>query len=214
MAKKSIVLSATPRVASGKGGARQTRRDGRVPGVIYGKSTETQLISVDAHEFEKIYDHSGMIEVRIGKEDACHVLIKSYQCHPISGEILHVDLLAVRMDERVRAIIPVEPVGEPAGEQQGGQLEQSIHSIEVECLPQNLPELIQVDVSLMALGDTLTVSQVILPKDVKLAHTDTDEVVFHVTLPKAEEEEVVEGGEGAAEGEEGAEKAEETSKDE
>jgi large subunit ribosomal protein L25 len=188
-------LEATVRDSFGKNEARRTRRDGRVPAVVYGAtseggSREATAIAVDPRALLKIlHSEAGantLISLKLGGGDA-RVLIKEYQLDPVTHAVLHADFYRVRMDRTIHVTIPIIVKGEPKGvKQQGGLLEFIRREIEVECLPADIPEHVEVDVSELMLHQGLRVRDI--PNDGKWKSvSDLEMMVVHVILPKAEE---------------------------
>jgi large subunit ribosomal protein L25 len=129
-----------------------------------------------------------LVEVDIAGAGTKTALIQEVQHHPVSGKILHVDLHAVAMDEPITVEVTVEGVGEPVGVKTGGGvLQHSLRTLEIECLPGNLPEAIIVDVSKLAVGDSIHIRDLILPAGVKTL-SDADLTVFAVSAPTVAEE--------------------------
>lgn len=117
-------------------------------------------------------------------------IIKEIQHHPVDGHVLHVDFQAITANEMITAEIPIEPLGEANGVKNfGGTLEQILRELEVECLPADLPDMVEVDVSALNIGDQITVADLKLPKGVT-AQNDPDQAVFGVAAPRVEEEPV------------------------
>jgi large subunit ribosomal protein L25 len=189
------ILEATVRDSFGKNEARRTRRDGRVPAVVYGAtseggSREATAIAVEPRALLKIlHSEAGantLISLKLSGGDA-RVLIKEYQLDPVTHAVLHADFYRVRMDKTIHVTIPVIVKGEPKGvKQQGGLLEFIRREIEVECLPADIPEHVEVDVSELMLHQGLRVRDI--PNDGKWKSvSDLEMMVVHVILPKAEE---------------------------
>ena len=203
MAKVKHVLNVQARTAGGTGDARRLRKTGLIPAIVYGKGVEPKCISVDATEWQLLSRNELNILslVEDGKETL--VLLKEVQHDPIRNRTRHLDFQAIRMDQKIKAHVAVRPGHAlPAGASAGGLLEQNIHEIEVESLPQDLPEEIIVDVSGMNLGDMIHVGDIQMPEGV-VAVTHADIVVFtevDENAAAAEEEEAA-----PAEGEEAAE---------
>ena len=189
------ILEATMRDSFGKNEARRTRRAGRVPAVVYGASAEgasreAAAIAVDPRALLKIlHSESGantLISLKLTGGDA-RVLIKEYQLDPVTHAVLHADFYRVRMDRTIHVTIPVTVKGEPKGvKQQGGVLEFIRREIEVECLPADIPEHIEVDVSELMLHDGVRVRDIATDGKWK-AVSDPEMMLVHVILPKAEE---------------------------
>lgn len=210
-------LTATTRDSRGKGAARQSRRDGLLPAVLYGGRQDPVSLQLDRRELERLLQgRSGdqavvQLEVSDQPDLGSPALLKSLQHHPLDGHILHADFLRIRLDERIVTIVPIEVHGRPEGVQEGGMLDHQLRELEVECLALEVPEQITVDVSGLALGESIHVADLDVPGNITVI-TDPDRAVATVLIPRAvktEEEEEAEGAEGEeAEGEEGAEEAE------
>jgi large subunit ribosomal protein L25 len=190
------ILEATARDSFGKNEARRTRREGRVPAVMYGAaaegdSREATPIAVDPRALLKIlHSESGantLISLKLG-DGGARVLIKEYQLDPVTHAVLHADFYRVRMDRTIQVTIPVTVKGEPKGvKQQGGLLEFIRREIEVECLPADIPEHVEVDVSELMLHQGVRVRDIV-PADAKWKPlSDPEMMLVHVILPKAEE---------------------------
>ena len=209
MAKVKHVLNVQARTAGGTGDARRLRKTGLIPAIVYGKGIEPKCISVNATEWQLLSRNELNILslVEDGKETL--VLLKEVQHDPIRNRTRHLDFQAIRMDQKIKAHVAVRPGHAlPAGASAGGLLEQNIHEIEVESLPQDLPEEIIVDVSGMNLGDMIHVGDIQMPEGV-VAVTHADIVVFtevDESAAEAEEEAAPAEGEEAAEPEVIAEK--------
>ena len=209
MAKVKHVLNVQARTAGGTGDARRLRKTGLIPAIVYGKGVEPKCISVDATEWQLLSRNELNILslVEDGKETL--VLLKEVQHDPIRNRTRHLDFQAIRMDQKIKAHVAVRPGHAlPVGASAGGLLEQNLHEIEVESLPQDLPEEIIVDVSGMNLGDMIHVGDIQMPEGVT-AVTHADIVVFtevDESAAEAEEEAAPAEGEEAAEPEVIAEK--------
>jgi len=190
------ILEATARDSFGKNEARRTRRDGRVPAVVYGATSEggsrdATAIAVDPRALLKIlHSESGantLISLKLGGGGDARVLIKEYQLDPVTHAVLHADFYRVRMDRTIHVTIPVTVKGEPKGvKQQGGILEFIRREIEVECLPADIPEHLEVDVSELMLHEGIRVRDIAVDAKWKSV-SDPDMMLVHVILPKAEE---------------------------
>jgi len=190
------ILTATSRDSFGKNEARRTRRDGRVPAVVYGASSEgdsreATAIAVDPRALLKIlHSESGantLISLKLGGAGDARVLIKEYQLDPVTHQVLHADFYRVRMDRTIHVTIPVTVKGEPKGvKQQGGILEFIRREIEIECLPGDIPEHVEIDVSELMLHQGVRVREIATDARWK-AVSDPDMMMVHVILPKAEE---------------------------
>ena len=209
MAKVKHVLNVQARTAGTTNDARRLRKTGLIPAIVYGKGVEPKCISVNATEWQLLSRNELNILslVEDGKETL--VLLKEVQHDPIRNRTRHLDFQAIRMDQKIKAYVAVHAGHSlPAGASAGGLLEQNIHEIEVESLPQDLPEEIIVDVSGMNLGDMIHVGDIPMPEGV-VAVTHADVVVFtevDENAAAAEEEAAPAEGEEAAEPEVIAEK--------
>lgn len=184
---KQVQLSARPRSESGRNAVKRVRARGSVPAVIYGQKTTPANLEVSRRDLEALLSRavSENILVELQIEDGANKssqlsLIQEVQHHPIARTILHVDFQAVSATEEITADVTIEPTGEADGVKNfGGLLEQSIRSIEVRCLPQNLPEVFAVDVSSLKVGDAIHIRDLQLPAGVT-ATADPDLTVFIV----------------------------------
>lgn len=183
---KTLTVAVTPRTSFGTSASRRLRRGGQVPAVVYGHGAEVKAYTVTAETAEEVLHHPGLMSLSADGAEAGLVILKSAQRHPINPGVLHLDFLAVRADELITATVPVEAVGVPRGAAAGGQLEQVLRQLEIECLPGDLPEHIEVDVSAMDLDTTLHVRDLQMPEGIK-ATADAGLAVFQVRLPKVEE---------------------------
>ncbi len=183
----------------GSAGSRRLVRNGEIPAVVYGKMKPLHVI-VNAKEFrmkKNQFSESTLITLNVTDEKAHKVFVKSYQEDLLKNIINHIDFYEVTAGHAVRTHVKVELVGSPVGTKEGGVLDQVTHEIEIECLPKDLPEIIEVDVSNLGLNESVRVSDVAAPKNVKIL-TDADTAIASVKAVK--EEAPVPEGEGAAEG--------------
>jgi large subunit ribosomal protein L25 len=190
----SDTLSLTARDPEGSRSARRLRRQGLVPGVIYGGDAEPAHFAVDGRILRNTLSHSGAIlEVSLDGGKASPVLVKDVQRHPVRGEAVHVDLLRVNMNETIQTTVTVELVGvdEAPGVVEGGVLSQETREVNIEALPGDIPDSIVHDVSSLEINSTLTLAAVTAPAGVKLLD-DGDTVIASITPPTAEpvEEEI------------------------
>jgi len=206
------------REREGRGSAdtRRMRKEGLIPGVLYGRGKEPHAFSVAERDLRTVLTgghglHAILDVVLDGQKTAHPSVLKDYQQDKIRGKITHIDLQEVRLDQPIQTQVTVELVGESAGVKEGGVLSQVSREINVEALPMEIPEHVELDVSEMAIGDTLRLSD-LKPIDGVLYLDDPEETVLAtVTLPtievEPEPEELEEGEEGAelAEGEEAPE---------
>jgi large subunit ribosomal protein L25 len=190
----SRTLSLTARQPEGSRNARRLRRQGLVPGVIYGGDAEPTHFAVDARILRNTLAHSGAIlEVSVDGDSGSPVLVKHVQRHPVRGEAMHVDFLRVRMDQAIQTTVVLDLVGAETapGVVEGGVLTQETRELNVEALPGDIPDAIQHDVSGMEMNATLTLESVTAPDGVTLLD-DPETVVASITPPTAEpvEEEI------------------------
>jgi len=222
-------LKALDRADTGKGAAVKMRAEGRTPAVVYGKDMEARSLSLDTQDteylFQRIAVENTIVKLLIeGEDEPMETLIREIQTHPHKAGVLHVDFLRIQKGVAVEVEIPVSLEGMPVGvKEQGGILEQVINEIRVKCIPSKIPEVISLDVTGLAVGDSLHVYDVDLGEGVDLL-VESDRTICSVQIPKVleveEEEEELEGeleeGEELPEGEEAAEapEGEDTAADE
>ena len=189
---QQFTVEATPREERGKNAARRIRRSGQIPAVLYGGKSEPLAVAVNAKQVAGILrseaGHNTIFTVKLpgGEHKA---ILKDWQVDPVKGSLLHVDLLRVAMDVRMRVKVPVHTFGEPQGvKMQGGIFEMVTREVEIECLPSEIPDEIKVEVSELLIGKQLRAADLPLdPQKVKLI-TDPQRVVAHVVALRAEEE--------------------------
>jgi large subunit ribosomal protein L25 len=184
------VLEAVERGSRGRNEARRLRAAGKIPAVVYGERQGGKAITVDPKVLSRIL-HTGqgantLISLKLSGEDA-RVLVKEYQLDPVTHQILHADFYRVAMDKLIRVTVPVVPRGEPKGvKQQGGVLDIVHRSIELECLPGDIPQQIDIDVSELLVGQNVRVRDVATNAKWK-SLSDADMMLVHVIIPKVEE---------------------------
>lgn len=212
----SIVINANVRDTFGKKLA-EARREGKLPGVVYGNNKDNQAVILDAKEFGKAFAQAGqstIVELKIDGKDSENVLIHDIDTDPLTNEVSHADFYRVNMNKTIRTEVPLHFVGEaPAVFQQEGSLFKNIEEIEVETLPGNLPSHLEVDISILDdFAKAIHVSDIKVPEGVEILE-DAEQLICKVEPPRSEEEiaaldeEIGDAiPEGAAEeGEEGAE---------
>src|SRR3954447_12846206 len=190
------ILDAIVRDTFGKNEARRTRREGRVPAVLYGGTSNgtgngATPIAVEPKALLRIlHSESGantLISLKLAGSGDAKVLVKEYQLDPVTHEVLHADFYRVAMDRALQVTIPVIVKGEPKGvKQQGGILEFIRREIEIECLPGDIPENVEVDVSELMLHEGIRIRDVATNPKWKPV-TDADTMLVHVIMPKVEE---------------------------
>jgi len=220
MAGERIKLEVRERESRGSADARRLRREGFIPGVLYGKGKSSHAICVPERELRRVLTGQGglhaILDVVLEGQKTTHAsILKDYQQDPIRGHISHIDLQEVPLDEVITASVTVQLVGEPVGAKEGGVLSQVQREINVEALPMEVPEHIDLDVSGMAIGDTLRLADLAPMEGVTYLDNPEETVLATVTMPTRVEEpepEVAEGEElpegEVPEGEEGEDAAE------
>lgn len=203
---KAVPLTAYPRTALGRNEVKHRRAQGRVPAVIYGRKIESKSLEVGERELSNVLHHSAsevaLIDLSIEGEAEPHLtLIKAVQHHPLTRAVIHVDFQAVAADEPVVVVVPVETTGEAVGVKAGGVLERIRHDLEIRALPRSLPEVLEIDVSGLDVGHSLTVADLKLPEGIEVLE-DPEVTVILVAAPKKEVEEVAAPVEGEEESEE------------
>ena len=195
-------LSVIERKEFKKGPAKQLRKEGKIPAVIYGHADPLH-ISVDAREFSKkfkVVTENTIISLDMAGKTV-EVLVKDLQENMVTDSIEHIDFYEIEKGKSLKTHVPIHLIGNSVGVKEGGMLEQKIDQLEVECLPKDLPEDINLDVSGLAMGDSIHIGDITLPEGVKILDA-ADRTVVVVTAPKSEvaaSEEESEGEEGAAE---------------
>src|SRR5918992_1761600 len=163
MAGDQVKLQVKEREKRGSADARRLRKAGFIPGVLYGNGKQPHAICIPERDLRRVLTGAGglhaILDVVLEGEKTTHAsILKDYQQDPIRGHISHVDLQEVRLDKPIQASVTVQLVGEPVGTKEGGVLSQVQREINVEALPMEIPEHIDLDVSGMAIGDTLRLS--------------------------------------------------------
>ncbi len=204
----TIELQAATRTTTGNGPARALRREGRVPAILYGPTSEPRMLSVGTHDIETIFKESSVsssifnLVIDGGKETKA-AMVKELQTHPVDRHLIHIDFYAVDMTRKVRVFVPVVATGKSVGVERGGMLQIIRRELEVLCLPNAIPQTITVDITDLDVGQSAHVEDIQIGSEIELPH----EVNFTVlTISSQQKAEVG----GAAEGEEEAE-AEEVS---
>ena len=223
MASDRATLNVKPREQFGSRATRRLRREGLVPGIVYGKGEEARPFQVNERELRHLLGEGhNLFDLEIDGSTAVPVVIKEQQHHPVRGDITHIDFHEVRLDQAIQAEVPVELEGgeQSPGVREGGVLEHVTREITVEALPTEIPESISVLVLDMEIGDTINLAAVEPPSGVKFVVDDPEEItIATLSPPRLEEEEpeveeeaelIGEDGEPIerAEGEEGEEPAE------
>jgi large subunit ribosomal protein L25 len=200
---KQVKLTAERRETTGRSAMRKLKGRGIIPAIVYGGKEKPQPLQVSRRDVNVMLSHASgeniLVELEVaGEKNSRMAMIQEIQHSPVGGDVLHVDFHAVSMDERIEANIPLEAAGTANGVKNfGGLLEQSLRVLEVECLPQDLPDKITVDVSALNIGDSIHVRDIQLPSGVT-AKTPLDLTAFSVLAPAVEEEPVAAVAEAAA----------------
>jgi len=189
-ATESHILEAQPRAAGSKNDARRVRRQGKVPGVLYGAGESALSVSLDPRQISRILHsqsgHNSIFDLTLEGGKTTKAMIVDWQYEPLKGALLHVDLKRIAMDQKLRVRVPIVLKGEAEGvKTQGGILEQTLRELEVECLPADIPTSIESDVTHLVFGTVLRVSD--LPRHDKLkVVTEANQMVAHIIAIKEE----------------------------
>ncbi len=189
---QQIELEVEMRDRTGKGPARKIRRDGKIPGVLYGQGKAVPL-TINPKDLSKIlHSASGenaLISLKIkgakAKQDRTAIL-RDFQTDPITGEVLHADLFEISMTQALRVKVPIEVIGgTPLGVKEGGVLQHNMREVEVECLPTLIPDRFSLDASSLKIGDAIHIRELTVPAGVKVLE-EPDKVVISVAAPISE----------------------------
>jgi large subunit ribosomal protein L25 len=188
-------LEVTARPVEGSRSTRRLRKQGLVPGVVYGGGVDPQPFAVDALALRSTLMHgSAVLDVKVDDGDATPVIVKDVQNHPVRGEAIHIDLLRVDMNKPIHAVVVLELTGgdESPGVTEGGVLSQETRELNIEALPDDIPDSITHDVSGLEMNETLTLSVVSVPQGVTLLDDPEETVIATITPPTQEpvEEEI------------------------
>lgn len=178
------VLEATLREKTGKGPARRYRMQGYIPAIMYGYKG-TKSLAVRRADFESIFEEIGehsIITLNLNDKEKIDVIVKDYQIDPIRKSLIHLDFLEIESGKELRTEIPIKIVGESKGVKKGGILEEFLREIEVECLPKDLPEYIELDISDLDLGDSFHVSDLKVKEGIKIL-SSPDQVILTIGVP-------------------------------
>jgi len=194
---QQVKLKAQKRTVIGRNSIKKIKEQGLVPGTIYGSQAQPLNLQVDGRELSNVLAHASsehvLVELEIADGDQSTnrlALIQEVQHHPLKRQLLHVDFHAVSATEKISSEVPIEAVGEALGVRTfGGLLEYSLRSLEVECFPQDLPDIIRIDVANLNIGEALHVRDIRLPDGVE-ALTDGDLTAISVVASRVGEEPV------------------------
>ncbi|MGH9466207.1 MAG: 50S ribosomal protein L25 [Terriglobales bacterium] len=184
----SLELAAQPRDGRGKGPARQLRRAGLIPATLYGARQQPLSLSLDPKQVGRILHsesgHNTIFHLNVAGGETTAVMVVDWQREPLRGHLLHVDLKRIAMDQAIRVRVPIHTHGEAMGvKTQGGILEVVTREVEIECLPGDIPEQIAVDVSALAIGQSIRAAD-LAPGEGRRLLTDADRVIVHVVAVK------------------------------
>jgi large subunit ribosomal protein L25 len=188
---QTTALSVEPRDPSGSRAARRLRREGNVPGVLYGGGEDPLSFQVDGRVLRNALAHAGaVLELSIGSDAGIPVVVKEIARHPVTGYTIHIDMLRVRLDQAISATVVLDLAGaeDAPGAKEGGVLEQVTRELTIEALPTDIPDAIHHDVSTMQIGDTLTLEAITAPRGVTLLD-DPETVVATLSPPRLQLEE-------------------------
>ena len=185
-----VTIQAEPRSGTGKGVARKLRAVGKVPGVLYGRGLQPVALAVDvrtlAHALHTDAGRNVLIDLHVDGDNHL-TLLRELQRDPVRGTFFHVDFLKIARDVAIQVEVPIHIVGESQGVKEGGVIEHHIWNVRVECLPGNVPERIDADVTELNVGDALRVGDLEAPSDVTIL-TPPEETVLSVVVPQKPEE--------------------------
>ncbi len=212
MSSDRATLNASPRTDFGSRTSRRLRRDGKIPGIVYAEGSEATCFQVESRDARVVLGAGhALFDLQIEGSDSVPVVVKEQQHHPVRGDLQHLDLQKVRLDQAIQAEVAVELEGvdDAPGVKQGGVLEHVTREVTVEALPTAIPDSISLDVSAMEINDNLTLEDLTAPEGVELIADEPAEITI-VTLspPRVEEEPETEAEEEpgvVGEGEEAAE---------
>ncbi len=192
MAADRATLNVSPRERFGSRASRRLRREGLVPGVVYGHGGDARPFQVPERELRTLLGggHT-LLDLQIEGSAAVPVVVKEQQRHPLRDELVHLDCLEVRLDEAIESEVPIELEGteQAPGVREGGVLEHVTREVTVEALPTEIPERIEVDVSEMVIGDTISLAAVSAPSGAKFVVDDPEEITIATLSPPRVEEE-------------------------
>ena len=205
-----IELQTTVRKSTGNSPARSLRRAGQIPAVLYGPKMETVLLSVNIKDLEQVFKQGNAFQgilnlvIQNGKKVTKAAMVKELQTHPVSGNFIHIDFYEIDMKRQINVMVPIVTNGQSVGVENGGMLNIVRREIELLCLPGDIPEAIEIDITDLDIGDSIHIEDIPLGENVEVS-ADFNFTVVTVLSPTVEEEEVVEEEEGELEAGEEAE---------
>jgi large subunit ribosomal protein L25 len=186
------VIKAKVREHTGTGPSRADRRADLIPAVLYGEGVETPVhVVADKRQMDKLLTEHGLgsvVTVKLDNQADYPAMIKDVQYHPVRGHIIHVDFQGISLTKKMRTVVAIVLEGTPEGVKAGGILQHQLRELEVECLPQDLPDNVVAEIDHLDLGETLFVRDLQVSPEVTVL-TDEDELVVTVLAPRAEDEE-------------------------
>lgn len=202
-------LEVQQRNTFGKQGARDLRKEGGVPAVLYGRAQDTVAIQLDARTFRQFlrtYGENVIINMEVSAGNTETVIIKEIQRHPVDKQrLIHADFIRISLDEPVTSAVPVVLVGSPQGVQEGGVLEFPLRQVTLHCLPMQMPNEITIDVGHLDIGDAVHVSELTLDEEIDILD-EPERIIATVSQPRIQlEDEITEAEDGEGEAEEATE---------
>ena len=198
----NMTIEAQERTELGKNANRRLRARGRIPGVVYGRGIDPVSVSVDPKEVFRILHsetgHNTVFKLKLDERSE-DVLIRTFQLDPVNGILLHADFQTISMDEVRTFQVPVDVAGTAAGVKAGGILDVVLREIELECLPREVPEHLQIDVSPLQIGESVRVEELMVDTSKITILSDPDQIILHILAPTIREEEEIEEEEEMAE---------------
>lgn len=192
MKKENPKISAALRTVTGRS-VKKLRKSGLTPATIYGNKFEPVSIEMSSLELNKLFEHAGessLVEIIIA-QDKYPVIFKNPQFHPVSGDLIHIDCYKVNLKEKITTTVPVELIGESLAVKNGNTLMQILDEIEIEALPSDLPEKIEIDIStLVEVDNKIVVSEINIDRNLIEVKNDPEQVVVIIEAPRVEEEPV------------------------
>ncbi|MCS7279435.1 MAG: 50S ribosomal protein L25/general stress protein Ctc [Thermodesulfobacteriaceae bacterium] len=194
---KQVSLTVTKRTKTGKEIAKKLRKNGLIPAIVYGSHTRPIPIVVRFNELEKIlsrYKGETLIfnlEIINGESIKKQAILKDYQLHPVTDQIIHLDFFVIEEAEPIEIEVPLEFVGKPLGVSKGGILEILKHEVTIECLPNQIPDKITVELSNLDIGDVLHVKDLKVPENIKVKDNPEETIVTIITEKEEREEETL-----------------------
>jgi large subunit ribosomal protein L25 len=193
---KEITINANPREGLGKGYTRRLRAAGLIPAAVYGEGKEALAVAIDAKQIANILrsdsGHNTIFKVALPEQnggETATVIIKDWQVDPVRGRLLHADLMRLSMTTATHVRVAIEVLGEPVGvKQQGGILDLHLREVDIECLPGDIPERLQLDVTSLTVGGHVTVADLSYDRDKIKVLTDEHQIVAGVLMPRMVEE--------------------------